>query len=66
MGASSASAGIVSKSQANVNLESFNRTKGKGIFIIDEVVQKEVGEGIDLIKDLWYIPDIDLNIAPGT
>jgi hypothetical protein len=34
----------------------------KGIYIIDRVVQSQMKGGVDLKKDLWYIPDIGLNI----
>lgn len=36
-----------------------------GIYIIDRVVQEEMKGGIDLQKDLWYIPTVDLKIEVG-
>ena len=36
-----------------------------GIFIIDRVVQDEMGGGIDLRNNVWYIPYIGLHIKPG-
>ena len=30
----------------------------RGIYIIDRVVMEEMGGGVDLEKDVWYIPDI--------
>ena len=37
----------------------------KGIYIIDRVVQDEMGGGVDLEKDIWYIPIVELAIDPG-
>ncbi len=37
----------------------------KGIFIIDRVVQEQMGGGTDLKRDVWYIPDNGLNIPVG-
>jgi hypothetical protein len=28
----------------------------KGIYIIDRVVQEEMGGGVDLEKDVWFVP----------
>jgi hypothetical protein len=43
-------------------LDNFNDMAQKGIFIIDRVVQEEMGGGIDLKNDVWYIPSIEMNI----
>ncbi len=32
-----------------------------GIFIVDRTVQEDMGGGVDLNKNVWYIPDIELN-----
>jgi hypothetical protein len=37
----------------------------KGVFIVDRVVQDKMGGGVDLKKDVWYIPEIKLNIIAG-
>ena len=37
-------------------IDTFPNMAGKGIFIIDRVVQEELGGGVDLKKDMWYIP----------
>lgn len=29
----------------------------RGVFIIDRVVQQEMGGGVDLVNDVWYIPN---------
>jgi len=31
----------------------------KGIYIIDRVVQEQMHGGVDLKKDVWYIPKSD-------
>ena len=36
-----------------------------GVYIVDRVVQEEMGGGVDLAKDVWYIPSVDLNIEVG-
>lgn len=40
----------------NNGLDSFVNMAEKGIFIIDRVVQEQMKGGIDLKKDVWYIP----------
>jgi len=46
-------------------LFTFDEMAKKGVFIIDRVVQDELDGGIDLEKDVWYIPSIELHIAEG-
>ncbi len=50
----------------NNGLDDFNAMAKKGIYIIDRVVQEEMGGGIDLDKNVWYIPSIGLNIKAGS
>jgi len=33
-----------------------------GIFIIDRIVQEKIGGGVDLVNDVWYIPDDGIHI----
>jgi hypothetical protein len=40
----------------NDGLDTFDEMAKKGIYIIDRVVQEEMGGGVDLKKDVWYIP----------
>ncbi len=49
----------------NNGIDDFNNMAEKGIYIIDRVVQEEIGGGIDLNKDVWYIPKSGWTIAPG-
>jgi len=49
----------------NNGMDNFTHMAKTGVYIVDRVVQEEMGGGIDLDKDAWYIPSIDLNIEPG-
>lgn len=40
----------------NNGVFSFEEMAQTGVFIIDRVVQEEMGGGIDLERDVWYIP----------
>ena len=46
-------------------IDSFYKMAKKGVFIIDRVVQDEMGGGVDLKNDLWYIPDKDMDFSKG-
>ena len=37
-----------------------------GVYIVDRVVQEQMGGGVDLKKDIWYIPNEELEISVGT
>jgi len=37
-------------------IDTFKRMAEEGIFIIDRVIQDELGGGVDLKNNLWYIP----------
>ena len=37
-----------------------------GVYIVDRIVQEQIGGGIDLEKDLWYIPNKGINIIQGS
>ncbi|WP_297691878.1 ADP-ribosylglycohydrolase family protein, partial [uncultured Eudoraea sp.] len=41
----------------NDGLDTFDEMAKTGIYIIDRVVQEEMGGGVDLEKDVWYIPN---------
>ncbi|MDG2179120.1 MAG: ADP-ribosylglycohydrolase family protein [Algibacter sp.] len=49
----------------NNGIDNFTNMAQKGVFIVDRVVQEQMGGGIDLEKGLWYIPNIGLNIKPA-
>ncbi|MBT8220219.1 MAG: ADP-ribosylglycohydrolase family protein [Bacteroidia bacterium] len=40
----------------NDGIDSFERMAEEGVFIVDRVVQESMGGGVDLVKDVWYIP----------
>ena len=39
-------------------IDTFENMAQKGIFIIDRAVQEQMGGGVDLKNDVWYIPDL--------
>lgn len=49
----------------NDGMDNFTNMAKTGVYIIDRVVQEEMEGGIDLDKDVWYIPSVDLNIKAG-
>ena len=49
----------------NDGMDDFINMAKTGVYIVDRVVQEEMGGGVDLDKDVWYIPSVDLNIEPG-
>lgn len=49
----------------NNGLYTFNQMAEIGIGIVDRVVEEEMGGGVDLQKDVWYIPMVELNIKEG-
>lgn len=40
----------------NDGLDTFDEMAKKGIYIIDRVVQEEMSGGVDLEKDVWFVP----------
>ena len=49
----------------NNGIDDFTAMAEKGIYVIDRVVQEEIGGGVNLDEDLWYIPKMEGDIAPG-
>jgi len=47
-------------------IDTFQAMAEKGILVIDRVVQEEMGGGVDLVNNQWWIPDGGINIAAGT
>lgn len=43
-------------------IDSFNNMAKTGIFIIDRAVQEEMGGGVDLKNNVWYIPAMQAGI----
>lgn len=50
----------------NNGIDTFSNMAEVGVFIIDRVVQEEMNGGIDLKKDVWYIPNTELLIQTGS
>ena len=50
----------------NNGIDTFENMAQQGVHVIDRVVQEEMGGGIDLQKDFWYVPQKSLNIVPGS
>ena len=51
---------------ADNGIDNFSNMAKIGIYVIDRVVQEQLGGGIDLEKNLWYIPDIGIHIIAGS
>jgi hypothetical protein len=49
----------------NNGIYTFNEMAEIGVSIVDRVVQEEMNGGVDLQKNVWYIPTIKLNISEG-
>ena len=49
----------------NNGIDTFFHMAEVGIYIIDRVVQHQMGGGIDLQKNIWYIPDKGYEISVG-
>ncbi len=50
---------------ANNGIDDFQSMAAKGVYIVDRVVQEELGGGIDLASNSWYIPKKEVLISPG-
>lgn len=50
----------------NNGIDNFNAMAQKGIFIIDRVVQEQMHGGVDLEKNVWYMPKTEIKIVPGS
>jgi len=49
------------------SIDSFERMAEEGLLIIDKVIVEEMNGKVDLENNLWYIPDLKLNIqTPDT
>ena len=50
---------------SNNGMDDFDTMAKTGIFVVDRVVQEQMGGGIDLEKDVWYIPAVESTIEVG-
>ncbi len=46
-------------------IDTFDDMAKKGIYVIDRAVQEEMGGGVDLEADVWYLPEKQWAIVPG-
>lgn len=46
-------------------IDTFGNMAKNGLFVIDRVVQEQMGGGVDLKKDVWYVPDPGVDISAG-
>ena len=37
-----------------------------GVYVVDRVIQEQIGGGINLEKDIWYIPNMGHDIIAGS
>jgi hypothetical protein len=51
---------------ANEGIDSIQSMAEKGVFVIDRVVQEEIGGGVDLVNDQWFIPGTGKMIVAAT
>lgn len=49
----------------NNGIDNFSDMARKGVFIVDRVVQEQMGGGVDLNSNEWYIPKVELNVNPA-
>lgn len=49
----------------NDGIDTFQAMAEKGLYVIDRVVQEEMGGGIDLVSNHWFIPDTGTKLLPA-
>ncbi len=49
----------------NNGIDTFDHMAEMGIYVTDRVVQEQMGGGIDLTANVWYLPIHKLQIVPG-
>ena len=49
----------------NNGLDTFYNMSKMGIYVVDRIVQEQMGGGIDLDQGVWYVPDVGIDIKPG-
>ena len=50
----------------NKGMDTFYNMAEMGIYVVDRVVQEKLRGGINLKEDLWYIPNVGINIIEGS
>jgi hypothetical protein len=46
-------------------IDTFGHMAELGVYVVDRTVQEQIGGGIDLKEDVWYLPAHKLQIVPG-
>jgi hypothetical protein len=49
----------------NNGIDTFEEMAIRGVSVIDRVVQEQMGGGVNLKKEVWYIPQPGLTIPVG-
>jgi hypothetical protein len=44
-------------------IDTFEAMAAKGLFVVDRVVKEEMGGGVDLVNNQWWIPHAGQDIA---
>jgi hypothetical protein len=50
----------------NDGLDTFQSMAENGLHVIDRVVREEMGGGIDLVNNRWFVPDTGIEPPPGS
>jgi hypothetical protein len=50
----------------NNGIDTFDNMAKTGVFIVDRMVQERLGGGVDLEKNVWYIPNKEIKIKTVT
>ena len=45
----------------NNGIDTFENMALQGVFIVDKIVQSELGGGVDKLNNIWKIPQVKLN-----
>jgi hypothetical protein len=48
----------------NDGIDTFSNMAQTGVFVVDRVVQEQLGGGVDLNKNVWYIPNLSSEVTP--
>ena len=47
-------------------IDTFQAMAERGVLVVDRVVQEEMGGGVDLVNDLWFIPGAGAAMVSGS
>ncbi|WP_273565423.1 ADP-ribosylglycohydrolase family protein [Maribacter halichondriae] len=49
----------------NEGIDTFENMAKQGVYVIDRAVQEQMGGGVDLEEDVWYVPNKEIKIQEG-